>query len=415
MNEKIYPEFYYSNEIENILCSVPKFPEEIKKPVLPVEPRKPDEEPPIPVFLILIAIGFIIFLSSVAKEGSGFFIVLLSLIPVGMIVLNVKHNNNLPNERNEYNRRMSEYRTDLFLFDSKMEQYNKDVRAREMKIAELTSAKNLQLYRRNKIKQLSKKKLSFESCEAGTVKQGPSEDFFYDYLRIYSEFSSYKVNVYRNVRIPIVSSFYYPDFVFTYDNLVIDIEIDEPYEIDEGSPIHYKNDSHSGVDDDRNRFFTKNGWCVIRFAEEQIYNQPSECIMFIEDFINSIKKGERVDLSSVCLKPIDKWTKEESNKMAYKKYRDNYLPGKNAMRISVRDIVKNEKASFHVFPFQDGRCHEGTDIPKWLFTCGTIKGLVDKNAHTAVLDSDWNNLSLIEFVNQEGNSLKVLVYRKNRA
>lgn len=76
--------------------------------------------------------------------------------------------------------------------------------------------------------------------------------------------------IYRNY---VLESFlthmpYVPDIIFQdpLSNLHIDIEIDEPYSHDSGQPTHYYPDKYEDV---RNLFFSKHGWIVIRFSEQQ--------------------------------------------------------------------------------------------------------------------------------------------------
>jgi hypothetical protein len=123
-----------------------------------------------------------------------------------------------------------------------------------------------------------------------------------------------------------------PDLTFidfaSGKNIFIDIEIDEPYDGVNRTPTHYL-DLNTGKtsDHERNVGFTKRGWIVIRFAEEQIMKTPNACCKFIGDLLKSIIN----DYSSSCLYVdesllrVKLWTLQEAREMARKKYREKYL------------------------------------------------------------------------------------------
>jgi len=80
--------------------------------------------------------------------------------------------------------------------------------------------------------------------------------------------------------------FYYPDIAFidVEKDILIDIEIDEPYSRSK-IPTHFIGDLN---DIQRNKFFTANGWYVIRFSENQVKNQLNNVIKTIDLFIKSL-------------------------------------------------------------------------------------------------------------------------------
>lgn len=128
-------------------------------------------------------------------------------------------------------------------------------------------------------------------------------------------------------------SVYYPDILIVFDNLYIDVEIDEPYVFEDGKPIHYVrkiNDDYyystSYVDANRNYEFTVYlGFEVVIFSEEQVFRHTDECVEFIKRMITCIKNAEP-DVS--CSKSFvqRKWTKEEAESMARNHYRNTYIP-----------------------------------------------------------------------------------------
>lgn len=74
-----------------------------------------------------------------------------------------------------------------------------------------------------------------------------------------------------------VKNVYLPDFIYynSKSGICIDIEIDERTEKATGKTIHRWNDDNERK---RDQFFLKNGWFVLRFAEEQILNNSMGCI-----------------------------------------------------------------------------------------------------------------------------------------
>lgn len=171
--------------------------------------------------------------------------------------------------------------------------------------------------------------------------RGKSEAFFEGYLKKYfgDSISTDKAliinNIKNNKEYDMKDKFYLPDFIYQNNqennHFFIDIEIDEPYSLPDGYPVHYQ-----GVDNNRNVFFLRAGWHVIRFSEEQIIRQPAQCCRFLADFIqkknqkqihqnspqNFSKTLENVPLLSLKTRH---WTREEAIYMFSNKYRDSYL------------------------------------------------------------------------------------------
>ncbi len=154
-----------------------------------------------------------------------------------------------------------------------------------------------------------------ELIDNRNTKKGKSELFFLDYLiktfgrKVFTDFSP---DVGRNP--------YQPDFVvFDADiNLYIDIEIDEPYSLIDGTTIHHDRTK----DEERNRFFNKINWGVIRFTEKQVIQNPEECCLIIENVFESIKS--RTNSIHHKLQTEKFWTHEEALIMQVKNYRNSY-------------------------------------------------------------------------------------------
>ena len=123
---------------------------------------------------------------------------------------------------------------------------------------------------------------------------------------------------------------YEPDLTFLcLDNksILIDIEIDEPYDGLQRIPIHYKT-SNGTIDDFRNNEFSDRGWMVVRFAEEQVYKNPDGCCFFLYELIKSIDDRFVINSTFDKVESIDRikiWTREEAIKLADEKYREKYL------------------------------------------------------------------------------------------
>jgi hypothetical protein len=94
---------------------------------------------------------------------------------------------------------------------------------------------------------------------------------------------------------------YIPDFIFhePTTNLKIDIEIDEPYVLSTGEPIHFDylenpnlyNSDILNIDDERNLFFQSKGWFVVRFSEEQVIKNGRGCCKFLAQLIFNITEN----------------------------------------------------------------------------------------------------------------------------
>ena len=73
----------------------------------------------------------------------------------------------------------------------------------------------------------------------------------------------------------LTSNPYEPDIVLkdrSNKHILIDIEIDEPYDLSSRVPTHCL-----GRDNKRDDFFSRRGWVVVRFTEYQIVTQINEC------------------------------------------------------------------------------------------------------------------------------------------
>ncbi|WP_143069835.1 PDDEXK family nuclease [Hymenobacter actinosclerus] len=123
-----------------------------------------------------------------------------------------------------------------------------------------------------------------------------------------------------------------PDFVIhdSHYNYSIVIEIDEPYELNMGYPIHC-----IGYDDDRDKYFLERNWFIIRFSESQFVNYPQECCDVIKHFIDYITaNSEAQEIYQPNYSNIQEkaWSYEDAIHMESVDYRETYLPELNLYR-----------------------------------------------------------------------------------
>lgn len=163
------------------------------------------------------------------------------------------------------------------------EKYNKDLKDFELLEKSINDKefRKSEILKRVTLQNESNKEWIFKSLEIlndNEVKKGLSEEFFYKYLKNKSDLIVYKSIKY---------SYYYPDLIIAKDNLVIDLEIDEPYTFETKEPIHYINSDSS-----RDEHFVNRGFILIRFTENQILDNPDFCLKVINDVIESCLKLE---------------------------------------------------------------------------------------------------------------------------
>lgn len=173
------------------------------------------------------------------------------------------------------------------------------------------------------------------------TKKGVIEEKFYDTLK--QHFGD-KIFIDRIIEITEDGNPYVPDIIY-YDentNINIDIEVDEPYTLEEGKPIHYNylEDGLTSVDFHRDFYFRSNGWIILRFSKEQIVKDDLACCNVLARLI-SIISG---DNSYIKFLPETKEIKQEKawtliDSINYEKsgFREKYL--------KIERVRKNYKMS----------------------------------------------------------------------
>lgn len=133
------------------------------------------------------------------------------------------------------------------------------------------------------------------------------------------------ITILENVKFPILNRnySYRPDFCLYWKkkNLYIDIEIDEPYDIVNRKPIHYQGNG----DNLRDRYFIRNGWCVIRFAEQQVKENIEGVINYVRRVLRWLTDEKEIKIQKDTLVPIDRWSYEEATTMSSNNVREHYL------------------------------------------------------------------------------------------
>lgn len=133
------------------------------------------------------------------------------------------------------------------------------------------------------------------------------------------------IKVIENMKLPILNRnySYKPDFCLYWEkkNLYIDIEIDEPYDIVSRKPIHYQGNG----DNLRDRYFIRNGWCVIRFAEQQVKENIKGVINYVKRVLRWLTNENGIKIHKDTLATIDRWSHEEAAEMSSNNVREHYL------------------------------------------------------------------------------------------
>lgn len=176
----------------------------------------------------------------------------------------------------------------------------------------------------------------------GYGKRGASEDYFIKQIEKF-----YKCQIFKNppINCQNIGFKFYPDIVLYFEkyNIAIAVEIDEPYTLIDGKPIHYYNNvdgipvfsnegvftpSSENIFTSRTKEITNEGYILIRFAEEQVVLQSEACCKYIYDNVirNLMLKISDTDFSKIQeIKRVKSWTYDEAKRMYSNRYRENYL------------------------------------------------------------------------------------------
>ncbi|WP_264529237.1 hypothetical protein [Flavobacterium sp. N502540] len=302
-----YPQLYLPHDF---LRNIDKIFPHPMKPSRPIAPQKPSTFELIKMVLPVICIGSLMVYAKHVYMG------MLFILPSILIYLLFSSS-----EKKKYDNELSQYDKAASAYPKLLQQYND-----EMEILKV-DAQNYQEYKRNIENGIILSRAALHS-PARDYKKGKAHDYFKSFL--YRSFGSkimesvsiedtgYKP-YYSAVSRPYVTDFAYID---PYINLRIDIEIDEPYDSDSKSPIHLD-------DRARNAFFTKNGWVVVRFAEEQAVLYPELCCQYLDGIINGFYNNvQSLKDFRHNVPEVKKWDSRTAAILISKDHRDTYLNGR---------------------------------------------------------------------------------------
>jgi hypothetical protein len=194
-------------------------------------------------------------------------------------------------------------------YQKKIEVYKQQVADYLTKVEKLQSDDKITVLRKDQTESYLKSS-TVPDLKVRDVNKGRFEDYFYKKLQ-----ASFGDKVYNNLQLGYFENPYVPDFVFADNDkkLFIDIEIDEPYVLENKEPIHYV-----GKDDYRDSFFLDNHWIIVRFSEDQIASNADDCCKQIENVILHILNNDKLQIK---VQQVEQWTQEEAQLMAKNNHR----------------------------------------------------------------------------------------------
>ncbi len=201
--------------------------------------------------------------------------------------------------------------------------------------------------------------------DASVVKKGFLEAKLEDQIqKLICVFSSFKV--YNNLALNSIKErkTFFPDLALIDEkqNIYIDIEIDEPYDLLTRVPTHTLES-----DANRNIFFNENGWIVIRFSEFQVHQNILGCCAVIANTLKKINKAFVVppNLSSKHLDKQSFWTKVKSKELSDNYFRESYLGISFEDKNGSKKVFNPTKIIFEKTPHELGKTvHSNVDFPK---------------------------------------------------
>lgn len=352
-----YPEIYFSTIVEKALNAKPKLPNKPTEPQPPQKPINPGEYDSggngvISFIGIIISVIILFYVVSADEFYLEAFLCAIGLFLCTLFLFKTTSwdKDSHEEKKQAFNKASKDYPYLLEKYENDLIVYEEQKRIYEKKVSQLLSKNGLALYRAKKIDLIlhnSNAIPTFLECnDNDSTKIGASENFFVEYLLN----TDADCKIYTNMKVPVGNKFYYPDIICKIYGLYFDIEIDEPYAGNDGTPIHYLESIHEmffeSVDIERNEYMTEKGWNVIRFSEEQIFSHPDECVDIIFNIANSIIMGtDNITIPEHFV--TKKWTKEQSHKMSYKRFRKTYVPIEYQTNIDKEDYrsyaeIKNE-------------------------------------------------------------------------
>jgi very-short-patch-repair endonuclease len=256
---------------------------------------------------ILIGIGAVFVAGAITINMSPFWgltVIILGLIGVaiGAWVQSQSH----PKRTQEYSYQMEQYYKNLEVYCQKEVEYQRT-------IAEIRSPQNLIAYQYPRLLQVLERTVAEDRDHpsASASAQLPFWSILNDY---------FPQKIHLNPALKSLDGLlnYQLDFAYIDPalNLRIDLEVDEPYEPLTGEAKHYQ---RSFTDQTWNEFLLSKGWIVIRFASQQVDEQPASCCKVIAQTLYDLLGDPSISepfAGIADLQPLKHWTEAEARQMA---------------------------------------------------------------------------------------------------
>ena len=313
-----YPIIRIPQTITNIRNSHIPYPPE---PPTPIAPKKKNPTRLIIVIpVVLIAVFVIMLISSKNQElfipltnstttdgrkyslGINGFHIFFALTPFIFYVFFAHKRSNLEKE----------YKSALLIYERNHVEYKTELANHLKKIEELNKDENVNAYRNELTRQYFKSSSEPDILQR-EVNRGKYEELFFNHLS--RHFCSI---IYNNLQLGYFEYAYVSDFTYcsVLQNIYIDIEIDEPYVMSTGEPIHFV-----GKDNSRDLYFNNQGWSVIRFSEKQVAKYPNKCCEQLEILINHLRHNSPL---KIIVERDNQWTKSDAEDYYSQKLRNKY-------------------------------------------------------------------------------------------
>lgn len=348
-----YPKYIYPYEVIQIAKSYPPL---LKLPELQELPVKKLLEKPTEVaedsmgcfgriFLSVVMFGIGILCMEAKIQAGAIFIAIAGFIMIYYIFGWESIKARSEKKRSQYLINLKDYQLKLQLaennykeslaeYNFKKQSFESDRKAVENENLRRQSEDFLIAYRKERIESFFSKSEKPKILKTQTEKS-VTHTFFLEHLKFFFQYQIYDNLYFENSNFENLK--YIPDYVIFDNNLnlFIDIEIDEPYIGCEGIPIHFT----KGNDQDRDNYFTKKKWIVIRFAEIQVIENPQGCCALINDVLLNIKKAiPQYAENQNRINFTNDWNKDEAHQLAFSRFRNTYLPNNMAKNLELEKL-----------------------------------------------------------------------------
>jgi very-short-patch-repair endonuclease len=300
----LIPEILISDNYKSYKVEIPELPDVPKEKEIELKNNEIGG-----VFILFVIFSFFLILNHEEFNSLGMGIILLIISIVYKIlkseIINKDNQTKILKAKKEFEQKKLEYKNAIIKRDSAIakQKFIKENQAEYIGGKHKVAIINL----------LQKEKEITLFKNEDSVKKGVTEKQFLDLLIKSKRFN-------KRILTDYCFGGYFPDFIYYDDirHIYICIEIDEPYDLQSGKPIHCLDD-----DIERNDFFVDNLWSVIRFAEYQIVKEPENCIHIIEQVIQCLEFGMTSYINNLI--EVKRWNEEEARELEANNYREKYL------------------------------------------------------------------------------------------